>query len=795
MKENESLSRQEEVSLKDQIRHYLQYWFWFILSLTICITIAFLNMRYSTYSYVSEATILIKDDKNASLSEIAIFEDLGLTGSALNKSQFENEIEILKSRRLLSEVVRKLKSNIRYFKVGSIKTSELYEDLPFKLTIFDTTNIDQLSSKSLIIKILSDTEFEIKEGEEGEVKKYSFNQPFKIGIGEVALEPNVDSDEFQFRKENFIVAIGTVDKAVNDLRRKIKVQSVSKNSSSSILKLTIISAQKLKAEATLDTLVAVYNKDAIYDRNLVSKNTADFIINRLEIITRELDSVETGKVDFKEKNRLTDIRAEGQLFLENASELNKKQIVVATQKELLKSMTDYIATSKDYTLLPSNLGIENGGVVQAVNEYNDLIIRRQRLLNSSTEENPIVIELSNQISQFKENVKENLNTVTLALDIEDRDIRKQINKIGGKISQIPSIAKSSRDIERQQTIKESLYLYLLQKREETAISLAVTTPKAKIVDKAYTAKEPVSPQPKFIYLVALIVGFAIPFVIIFIKTFFDTKIHNRVDVEKEVPSLPILGEIPVIDSKDSEVITNNDRSVLAEAFRILRTNLGYFINSKENGNVVFVTSTIKGEGKTFVAYNLAISLTSTRKSVLLIGADIRNPQIHRYIDENEWKIGLSEYLFDSSVDVNSITNKVDIEGQNFDVILSGRIPPNPAELLMSERFETIIAEVKDKYDYVIVDTAPTLLVTDTLLISQMADTTVYVCRAEYTDKKLLQYPKELYDEGKIKNIAFAINGIKLTNFGYGSKYGYGYGYGQEKPSVFSRLKRALKLKK
>jgi capsular exopolysaccharide synthesis family protein len=335
----------------------------------------------------------------------------------------------------------------------------------------------------------------------------------------------------------------------------------------------------------------------------------------------------------------------------------------------------------------------------------------------------------------------------------------------------------------------------LQKREETAISLAVTTPKAKIVDNAYSGKNPVSPRPKIIYLAAFIVGLIIPFGIVFLKLLFDTKIHNRVDLEKEVPMLPILGEIPSVDDKDSEVIQNNDRSVLAEAFRILRTNLGYFIKSKQNGNVIFVTSTIQGEGKTFVAYNLAITLRSTGKSVLLIGADIRNPQIHRYIDKNEWTIGLSEYLFDSSVEVASITNRAETEGQDFDVILSGRIPPNPAELLMSDRFEKIIDEVKGQYDYVIVDTAPTLLVTDTLLISQLADTTVYVCRAEYTDKKLLEYPKELYQEGKIKNIAFVINGIKITNFGYGSKYGYGYGYGQEKPTVFTRLKRVMGLTK
>lgn len=803
MKENDTLSHQEDISIKDQIRQYLRYWPWFFLSLIICISLAYLKLRYSTYSYVSEATILIKDDKNASLSEIAIFEDLGLTGSALNKSQFENEIELLRSRRLLTGVVENLKSNIRYFKEGSIKTSELYENTPFILKVLDSS---KSISGNLLVKILSDTTFEIKEGKEEEVSTHTFGKAFTINSNKIILQRINTNENLGSESEgNYIVSITSVEDVVNSLRRNIQIQSVSKNSS--ILKLTLVTPQKRKAEATLNELIDAYNKDAIDDRNLVSKNTADFIVNRLDIITKELDTVESDKVLFKEKNNLTDIRAEGQLFLENASELNKKQIALATQRELLRSMSEYLKTSSDFSLLPSNLGVESSSIIQAVEEYNGLILRRQRLLQSSTEANPVVVEISSQIDQLKSNVEENLNTVILALEIEDRDLRKQQSKIGGKISQIPSIAKSSRDIERQQTIKESLYLYLLQKREETAISLAVTTPKAKIVDRAYSAKNPVSPRPKIIYLAALVVGLLIPFAIVFLKLLFDTKIHNRVDVEKEVPILPILGEIPSIDDKESDVIKDNDRSVLAESFRILRTNLGYFIKGKQNGNVLFVTSTIKGEGKTFVSYNLAITLASTGKSVILIGGDIRNPQIHRYIDKNEWTIGLSEYLFDSSVEIKSITNTIEIESatndttnttdkqQSFDVILSGRIPPNPAELLMSDRFEKIIDEVKEKYDYVIVDTAPTLLVTDTLLISQLADATVYVCRAEYTDKKLLQYPKELYEEGKIKNLAFAINGIKLTNFGYGSKYGYGYGYGQEQPSVFTRLKRSLLFKK
>ena len=792
MKEN-NLKSQEDFSIKDQFQQYLRYWPWFILSLIFFITFAWLHLRYSSYNYVSEATILIKDDKNSSLSEIAIFEDLGLTGGALNKSQFENEIEILKSKKLLKKVTEKLKLNISYYKEGNIKTSELYEDRPFTLKVLDDEKTTRF--RKFYIKIKSSTEFEIKLSEDGEIQVQKFGEKFQVNEVNYTLVPLPQKiNDSSGIDENFhIVSISSIDNAIIKLRIALKVDQVSKNSS--ILKLSLVSAQQNKAEAILNELIREYNDDAIYDRNLVSKNTAEFIDNRLAIITKELDSVETDKVSFKEDNRVTDIKAEGQLFLESVSKLNQQQVVISTQIELANSMIDYINATDNNDLLPSNLGIQNTGIENSIRDFNELVLSRKQLLESSTEQNPVVVEITNQIENLRLNTRESLNRLKQSLSIENKDLIRQQNKVGGKISSIPSIAKSARDIERQQTIKESLYLYLLQKREETAISLAVTTPKAKIVDSAYTSNFPISPKPDVIYLAAFILGLSLPFGIVFVKKIFDTKIHNRVDLEREVPGLPILGEIPVIDTKESEVIKDNDRSVLAESFRILRTNLGYFLKNKDGGKVIFVTSTIKGEGKTFVAYNLAQTLISTGKSVLLIGGDIRNPQIHRYIDKKELTIGLSEYLYDHSVEIKTIKNTIKEGNREFDVVLSGSIPPNPAELLMNDRFEKLIEEVKNSYDYIVVDTAPTLLVTDTLLISQLADITVYVCRAEYTDKKLLQYPKELYEEGKIKNLAFAINGIKITNFGYGSKYGYGYGYGQEKPTVYARLKRVMGLTK
>lgn len=796
MSELKTSIKEEDFNLKELIAPYVRFLPWFILSALVFLSLAFLYIRYSTYVYQSEATILIKDTNNGSLSELAAFEDLGLGGAGLSKSDFENEIEILKSKRLISEVVRDLNLNVKYYREGNVKSSEVFLETPCTVTVVSLKDSSPYFLKSLYIKPISVKEFIIKDSEDAQESTYSFGDILNLDFGELVVNSTTirsrRSDKKGFN-DFILVSISSVSQAVIDLKNNLNIEAANKNSS--VLKISFNSSAPNKSEAILNTLIDVYNNDAIQDRNLVSANTAKFIDRRLEIITSELDSVETKNVNFREDKNVTDIATEGQLFLQSKTELERKRLEVSTKIGLASAMNELLQNGSDNELLPVNLGLSGDGLATSIQEYNNLILEKERLLKSSTSANPVIITLDNQLKQLRSSITSSLDNVKTSLEIEDRDLRRQSGSIGGKIADIPSLTKAARDIMRQQEIKEALYLYLLQKREETAISLAVTTPKAKIVDRAYSLRDPISPKPKIVYLGALVLGLLIPFGIVYVKTLLDTKIHNRLDIEKALPELAILGEVPTIDSKESETITSNDRSVLAEAFRILRTNLGYFIKSSSgiNGNTIFVTSTIKGEGKTFVAYNLALSLATTGKKVLLVGADIRNPQLHRYIDKNIWTIGLSEYLFDDTVDVDSITFEVKNESEQMDLILSGRIPPNPAELLMNGRFETLISEVKEDYDYVVVDTAPTLLVTDTLLISQNADMTVYVSRADYTETKLLEYPKELYRDGKLKNIAFAINGIKINNFGYGSKYGYGYGYGQTKKSLFKRLKDRLGL--
>jgi tyrosine-protein kinase Etk/Wzc len=557
---------------------------------------------------------------------------------------------------------------------------------------------------------------------------------------------------------------------------------------SSLIELSLNGAVKEKARDILDQLILEYNKQAIEDKNLVAKSTASFIEDRLSIITKELDSVETGKEAFKEANQLTDIKAESEMYVENASDFNKKRQEVNTQLELSNAMIEYVKTNSGNDLLPANLGISEAGVNNVIAEYNKLVLERDRILRGSTLKNPVVISLNEQIAQIKANVLESLLSMRSTLQITKQDLDTQARVMGSKIASVPGQEKKYRGIERQQNIKEALYLFLLQKREENSLSLAVTAPKAKIVDSAYTAKEPVSPKSKIIFLAAIILGVLIPFIIIYLKHLFNNKVQSQEDMKRVVRDIPIVGEVPRIGRGESETIEKNDRSVLSEAFRILHTNLQYLlVNVKDNeqGNVLFVTSTVKGEGKTFSAFNLALTLAYSGKKVLIMGADLRNPQLQRYEVDSKSFQGISDYLSTNDLEISSLIKPSQAKS-NLHLLPSGSIPPNPSELWRSSKVSGMFEELRAQYDYIVVDSAPVLLVTDTFLINKYADLTLYVVRAGYTEKKLLDFAIDAKNDGKMHDVSFILNDVKLANFGYGNKYGYAYGV--EEQSYLQRLK-------
>ena len=773
-----------ETNLRDEIAQYLRFWPWFVLGVIIMLSISFIYLRYTTPIYQTQASILIKDEKNSALSELAAFQDLGLTGT-LNQSGFDNEIQILKSRSLTERVVKELELNVTYISEGNVRDTDMYNDVSFKVTVVSPPDSLEFPLDPFYIEPISELKFQAWE-ENGNKQEYFFGDNISLTFGDflVSLDKSYVFDTEKLSPIKVIVK--SIPATVAEYRQKIKVEQLTEFTS--VLQLSIEASNTNKSEAILNELIKQYNQDAIDDRNMVSRNTANFINRRLEIISEELDSVETGKVVFKESNNLTDIVAEGILFLESESEFNKRVLGVETQLELVKTMISYVKNAEESDLLPTNLGVNMDGASSAITTYNQSVLERDRLLGSSTEKNPAVVNLNDQIRRLKLTVLESLNNTKLSLEIQKNDLNAQEAIIGSKISSIPSKEKLFRGINRQQEIKESLYLYLLQKREENAISMAVTTPKAKVVDYAYSSMNPVSPKKIIILLAAIILGVLIPFSFIYIRILLDNKVHDKAYVEQRTKNTSVIGEIPKLDKKEAELVQKNDRSIFAESFRILRTNLQYLFTNislpEGNGRTIFITSTIKGEGKTLVSFNLALTLANTGAKVILVGADIRNPQLHRYSPNAPYKKGVVEYLVHKDSTVNDYISKFELN-DNLDLLFSGTIPPNPAELWMQNRTGEMFAELREIYDYVIVDTAPSMLVTDTFLINKYADATLYVMRAGYTEKRLLQFPIDNIDNKKLKNAAFVLNNVRVANLGYGNKYGYYY---EKELTLWEKLK-------
>ncbi|SFN76574.1 GumC family protein [Salegentibacter flavus] len=784
--------QEEEINLREELDKYLRYWPWFVIGVVLAVLLAFIYLNYTTPEYNTTASIIIKDEEGSAPSELAAFADLGML-SGMGASSIENEIGILQSKRLMTNVVKALNLNVTYFEETPVKAVELYERSPLQLQVLKmderilNRTIEEETGNSYRIKLSENGKLQVTNTETEKTQTTEIGKPFSLDFAEVVVVENKDIDPLDLAEtETILVKFSPVESVVQKYREDVQVNLTDKNSS--LLELSLQDPVKSKAQNILDQLVLEYNREAIEDKNLVARNTASFIDERLAIINEELDSVEVGKEDFKESNQLTDIQAESEMFIENASEYKKRNQEVGTQLELANAMIDFLKASSESDLLPANLGLQGEGVNQQIEEFNSLVLERNRILSGSTERNPVVLRLNSQINQIKGNILQSLERMRSNLQIAQSDLQRQGAAIGSQIAAIPAQERQYRGIERQQNIKEALYLFLLEKREENSLSLAVTAPKAKIVDRAYSGDEPVSPKSKIVLLAALILGLLIPFLFIYLRDLLNNKIKSREDIEKATREIPIVGEIPKITKKESDLIQVNDRSVLSEAFRIMVTNLQYLLvnsDKQERGIKLFVTSTVKGEGKTFIAFNLGITFANMKKKVVIVGADLRNPQLQRYeTDARKYK-GVSDYLYDPQVNTNDIITPSNAHS-NMDIIASGSIPPNPSELLRGDRMAKLLSELEEIYDYIIVDTAPSMLVADTFLINKYADLTLYVTRAGYTEKKLLGFAVDAKNDGKLHDVSFVLNDVEMANFGYGNKYGYAYG--EEKKSFFKRLK-------
>ncbi|WP_299153991.1 exopolysaccharide transport family protein [uncultured Christiangramia sp.] len=781
--------------LKAELYKYLVYWKWILLGLILGGLIAFLYNRYTIPQYQTTSTLIMVDDQEA--NAMSALPTGGGTILSLDEDGLQSQIEKLKSKQLVSSVVKELDLNIAYYIEGNVITVEAYKASPIVVEFISADSIVDNTYLNFNVIPISDTDFTLESEDENYNDTHKIGEIISLGNLEFIILPKSGEEEGSFKRSSTVyIKITPVNVVTNNLIADLFVAP--KGKAKDILILSTVNESSAKSEDFLNKLMLRFNEEGVEDKQEVAANTTSFIQERLEMITSELDSVEVGIAEFKRENQIMSVQAGAAQFQSKFSAAEQQIFDFETQIELLRSVENLLRKRGQYEFLPE-VGIANGGISGLISSYNTLVMERNVYLEEGTAKNPVVKTITEQLDLLRNNLFESIESTRQTLNIELREVSQRENLAEGEFSNFPGLEKGMRNIERQQQIKEQLYLFLLQRREEAAISFAATASVARVVDEAFTYENPVDPAPRLILLGGLLIGLLIPIGIIFIKNFLDTKIHHRGDLDPVLKTIPFLGEIPRINSGQSDVIQTNDRSPLAESFRILRTNLAYLIQNKDKniGDVIFVTSTVKGEGKTFISYNLSRTLASTGKSVILIGADVRNPKLHRYTIATEGTVekGLSDYLYDLDVNSYDIISRTKEEEIKVDVVLSGPIPPNPAELLMNDRMEELLKHFKTLYDYVIVDTAPTMIVTDTLLISQLADYTLYVTRSDYTEKKLLDFPKDLKKQGKLKGLAVVLNDVDNSKFSYGAKYGYsygyGYGYGQDSESRWQRFKKRI----
>lgn len=784
--DNKNIENQEEINIQGMIEPFLRKWQWFVLSVVMVLFLTFIFLKIKSPIYKISSTILIKEAKSSGggkddlamglLGELSVFGGMG-------SNSVENELEILKSKKLMRGVVLKNNLQTSVYVLKSLGKKEVYKDKsPIVVRIINENLEEKYPEKPIQLNIKGDA-VELVSKELSNSLKTQFGREIKLPAVTFVIDKNKNfRPEKDLDYNHLEISLASIDSRVNKLQEEYSVNLADKKATVIALNINVENIEKGKD--ILNELVKSYNADAIEDKDITTKKTLEFIDERIKLISEELGQVENKKQDFKQKNKLSDIDTEVKLGLETNADARKKQLEVETQMNINKALLNSVVHLNGNSLLPINTGVESAEINSGIDAYNRLVLDKNRLLENATDQHPAVAELNKQIQELKKNIINTLNKNKQSLEIANSEYATELAKIDGKISKVPYLEKIFRNIERTQQIKENLYLLLLQKREESAISLNISAPKARVVDVAYASEKPIAPKKIIYYIGALMLGLLVPFLIIYLRRLLNDKIITKQDLERLVKD-NILVELPSIPKNGSELVGINDLSSMAEAFRILITNLKFKLPNRENGRVVLVTSTVKGEGKTFVSINTALTLAGGKSRVVIIGADIRNPQLQRYERESRRLKGLTEYLH-GDLDVQEIIHQFP-NNANMDIIYSGMIPPNPTDLLTNGRFGTLIEELRQDYQYIIIDSAPLLLVPDTLLIADTADATIYVSRSKHTKNDLIEFANKNIREHKIHNVGFILNDVNKHFFSYGHKYSYGYHKEKERKSWWNKI--------
>ncbi len=796
-----------KTNYRDIIYKYLSYWKLFILFISLSYFISYLYLRYSVPLYEGNITVLIKNIQKSGtgMSETSAFEDLSILNGF---NAIENEKAIFSSRDLMRKVVINLELQKEYYSLGSVTgflKRELYRDSPVKIEMIGADSLKFLHSDKLIFNVLDKNQFQV-EDKDGNVL-------YKSYFGKEVVTNKAIKYKFSLNKLNsanitgrkYEITILPLESVISKYLARLKVEQ--SGNSSAILKISLQYQSKEKALDILNLLYKKYNEDAIDDKNFVAKNTSDFITDRVKLISQELGVVEEQSKNYKEKNKFNQIEDEVKSDIASTATLRNEIIEAETQLQLSKMMLDHLRTNDGPDdLVPVNLGLTDDNIDRIITTHNGLVLDRYEELKTSTNKAPKVVNISTKISELKENIEESIKNVISSKKRILSELNSEESRLDSELAKMPKFEKEFRSIERQQQIKESLYLYLLQKREEAQIALAVGSGNAKLVDQAFSSGSIVSPKSSFVYSISLLISIIITIVVIYLNELFHDKVYSKSDIEKY--NLAYLGNIPLGEKNKNIVISKGSKTAISESFRTTRTNVDFMLGNSisDRGKFIYITSTVAKEGKSFTSVNFALSLALTGKKVLLLGMDLRAPKLEQYINKERSK-GITNFILNSESTIYDYIYQTELN-ENLFLFPSGDIPPNPSELLLSDRVKELFEILGREYEYIIVDTAPVGIVTDTLLISHYADVTIYVVRANQLPRKMLNIASDLFKEKRLNNMAVLLNGTYGSKgygygYGYGYSYGYGYGYGytqgyytEEKKSFWQNLiARINKLRK
>ena len=778
-------SEQSSFNFQKLYTIFILNWKWFVLSIIICLGCSYLYLRYKSPVYATSAKLLIKDDSNnksaSAKDAISGMVDFGIISSNYG---VDNEIEILNTRTLAAEAVRDLKLYTSYWKKGRVKNVILYKNQPINVDV-DAAHLEKLNAP-------------ISMSIERDENKYIVKGKYYVSVDETTVE-----GPFKFEKTlagipaTIMTKAGTLFFTSGKTRMKdgdvMKVVIVSPMMMAAQYSSALSLEQTSKTSTTLNMqlndkniqrgidylrqLVICYNRQANEDKNEIAIRTEAFVNDRLEKINSELNSTEGQLENYKKRNRLVELKVDAKESVTNLSSYEQKLNEAATQISLINSLIQFAERpGNKYQVLPSNIGLRDEASISLINDYNKVALERNRLLRTASESSPVVEELTSQLKDMNSSIRMALSQAKRNLEIQRNAVASQYGQYNQEVSRTPEQERILTQIGRQQEVKSGLYLMLLQKREENSISLAATADKGKLVElPQYVGK--VSPKTNIILLLGLILGIAIPSLVLYLLQFFRYRIEGHDDVES-LTDIPIIADVAVANeaakTRADIVVHENENNQMEEIFRSMRTNLQFMM--KPEDKVVMFTSSTSGEGKTFNAANLAISFALLGKKVVLVGLDIRKPRLAELFEIDNHHTGITKLL----VKVDPTWNDVQKEilpseiNKNLDLLMAGPIPPNPGEIVTRPSLEKVLNLLKENYDYILVDTAPVGLVTDTLQIGKLVDATVFMCRADYTPKAAFNAINMFKAEKKLKNMAIVINGIDMSK----KKYGYYYGVGK-----------------